>query len=217
MADMIRSQRNGPLGSSSRPSSSWRWRRSAARAGFLTLRSTSCAPNPVAWKHQRSDGCESWKRRTPSSRVAGRSAPGRARAQERSGGKTLAPHVKRETITRLIAKHQMSERHACRLVVGGLSRDSYRNAPVASAQAEALETKIVEVTHSRPGASGIGACNTCFAWTSPGSITSGRTRCTKMSTGLCASAKEGARAIGRAHALEDRHKSQPGVEHGVHQ
>jgi putative transposase len=41
----------------------------------------------------------------------------------------------------------MSERHACRLV--GLSRDSYRNAPVASAQTEALKTKIVEIAHAR--------------------------------------------------------------------
>jgi hypothetical protein len=42
----------------------------------------------------------------------------------------------------LIAEHQMSERHACRLV--GLSRDSYRHAPVASAQTAALRTKIVK-------------------------------------------------------------------------
>lgn len=41
----------------------------------------------------------------------------------------------------------MSERHACRLV--GLSRDSYRNAPVASAQTEALKAKIVEIAHAR--------------------------------------------------------------------
>ena len=41
----------------------------------------------------------------------------------------------------------MSERHACRLV--GLSRDSYRNARVASAQTEALKTKIVEIAHAR--------------------------------------------------------------------
>jgi putative transposase len=41
----------------------------------------------------------------------------------------------------------MSERHACRLV--GLSRDSYRHAPVASAQTAALKTKIVEIAHIR--------------------------------------------------------------------
>jgi len=41
----------------------------------------------------------------------------------------------------------MSERHACRLV--GLSRDSYRNAPVASEQTQALKTKIVEIAHAR--------------------------------------------------------------------
>lgn len=56
------------------------------------------------------------------------------------GVKALAPQVKRDAIGQLIAKHQMSERHACRLV--GLSRDSYRNAPVASAQTQALKTKI---------------------------------------------------------------------------
>lgn len=50
-------------------------------------------------------------------------------------------------IGRLIAEHQMSERHACRLV--GLSRDSYRHAPVASAQTAALKTKIVEIAHTR--------------------------------------------------------------------
>jgi len=41
----------------------------------------------------------------------------------------------------------MSERHACRLV--GLSRDSYRHTPVASAQTAALKTKIVEIAHAR--------------------------------------------------------------------
>ena len=41
----------------------------------------------------------------------------------------------------------MSARHTCRLV--GLNRDSYRNAPVASAQTEALKTKIVEIAHAR--------------------------------------------------------------------
>ena len=44
----------------------------------------------------------------------------------------IAPQVKREAIGRLISEHQMSERHACGLV--GLSRGSYRHAPVASAQ-----------------------------------------------------------------------------------
>ena len=41
----------------------------------------------------------------------------------------------------------MSERHACRLV--GLSRDSCRHAPVASAQTAAPKTKIVEIAHRR--------------------------------------------------------------------
>ena len=41
----------------------------------------------------------------------------------------------------------MSERHACRLV--GLSRDSYRHAPVTSPQSEALKTKIIEIAHAR--------------------------------------------------------------------
>jgi putative transposase len=41
----------------------------------------------------------------------------------------------------------MSERRACRLV--GLSRDSYRHPPAASAQTEALKTKIVEIAHVR--------------------------------------------------------------------
>jgi len=50
-------------------------------------------------------------------------------------------------IGRLIDEHQLSERRACRLV--GLSRDSYRNPPVPSAQTEALKTKIVEIAHVR--------------------------------------------------------------------
>ena len=41
----------------------------------------------------------------------------------------------------------MSERRACRLV--GLSRDSYRHPPVASAQTQALKAKIVEIAHVR--------------------------------------------------------------------
>ncbi len=41
----------------------------------------------------------------------------------------------------------MSERHAYRLV--RLSRDSYRHAPVTSAQTVALKTKIVEIAHAR--------------------------------------------------------------------
>ena len=41
----------------------------------------------------------------------------------------------------------MSERHACRLM--GLSRDSDRHAPVASAQTAALKTKIVEIAQAR--------------------------------------------------------------------
>jgi len=41
----------------------------------------------------------------------------------------------------------MSERHACRLV--GLSRDSYRHAPVVSAQTAVLKARIVEIAHAR--------------------------------------------------------------------
>ena len=52
-----------------------------------------------------------------------------------------------EAIGQLINQHQMSERRACRLV--GLSRDSYRNAPEASAQTEALKSKIVEIAYAR--------------------------------------------------------------------
>ena len=46
-----------------------------------------------------------------------------------------------------INRRQMSERHARTLV--WLSRDSYRNAPVASAQTEALKNNIVEIAHAR--------------------------------------------------------------------
>ena len=41
----------------------------------------------------------------------------------------------------------MPERYACRLV--GLSRDSYRHAPLASAQTAALKTRRVEIAHAR--------------------------------------------------------------------
>ncbi len=63
----------------------------------------------------------------------------------------------------------MSERHACRLV--GLSRDSYRHAPVASAQTMALKTKIVEIAHT-----------TCCDRTSLASITNACTGCTRRPT-----------------------------------
>ena len=59
----------------------------------------------------------------------------------------MVPQARREAIGRLIAEHQLSERRACRLV--GLSRDSNRHPPVASAQTEALKTKIVEIAHAR--------------------------------------------------------------------
>lgn len=41
----------------------------------------------------------------------------------------------------------MSDRHPCRAV--GLNRDSDRNAPVASAQTEALKPKIAEIARAR--------------------------------------------------------------------
>nr|WP_157275336.1 IS3 family transposase [Pelomonas sp. Root1444] len=63
------------------------------------------------------------------------------------GGKKIAPQAKREAVGRLINEHQLSERRACRLV--GLSRDSYRHPPVASAQTAALKAKIVEIAHAR--------------------------------------------------------------------
>ena len=47
----------------------------------------------------------------------------------------------------MIEEHQLSERRACRLV--GLSRDSFRHAPVPSVQTEALKAKIVEIAHAR--------------------------------------------------------------------
>ena len=47
------------------------------------------------------------------------------------GVKKVAPQVKQDAIGKLITKQQMSARHVCRLA--GLSRDSYRNAPMWSA------------------------------------------------------------------------------------
>jgi putative transposase len=47
-------------------------------------------------------------------------------------GKALALQVKREAIGKMIEQFQISERRACRLV--GLSRDSFRNPPMAIEQ-----------------------------------------------------------------------------------
>ena len=47
----------------------------------------------------------------------------------------------------MIEQFQLSERRACRLV--GLSRDSFRNPPMASEQTQALRCRIVDVAHQR--------------------------------------------------------------------
>ena len=47
----------------------------------------------------------------------------------------------------MIEQFQLSERRACRLV--GLSRDSFRNPPMASVQTQALRCRIVDIAHQR--------------------------------------------------------------------
>ena len=47
----------------------------------------------------------------------------------------------------MIEQFQLSERRACRLV--GLSRDSFRNPPIASEQTQALRCRIVDIAHQR--------------------------------------------------------------------
>ena len=47
----------------------------------------------------------------------------------------------------MVIEHHLSERHACRLV--GLSRDSYRNPPVADQATLALSSKIIEIAQVR--------------------------------------------------------------------
>jgi putative transposase len=47
----------------------------------------------------------------------------------------------------MIEQFQLSERRACRLV--GLSRDSFRNPPMASEQTQALRYRIVDIAHQR--------------------------------------------------------------------
>ena len=47
----------------------------------------------------------------------------------------------------MIEQFQLSERRACRLV--GLSRDSFRNPPMASEQTQALQCRIVDIAHQR--------------------------------------------------------------------
>nr|WP_156422010.1 IS3 family transposase [Paucibacter sp. KCTC 42545] len=63
------------------------------------------------------------------------------------GGKALAPQVRRDAATQMIAQHHLSERRACRLV--GLSRDSYRNPPVVDEATQQLSAKIVEIAQVR--------------------------------------------------------------------
>ena len=53
----------------------------------------------------------------------------------------------REAIGKMIEQFQLSERRACRLV--GLSRDSFRNPPMASEQTQALRCRIVDIAHQR--------------------------------------------------------------------
>jgi putative transposase len=47
----------------------------------------------------------------------------------------------------MIEQFQLSERRACRLV--GLSRDSFRNPPMASEQTQTLRCRIVDIAHQR--------------------------------------------------------------------
>ena len=47
----------------------------------------------------------------------------------------------------MIEQFQLSERRACRLV--GLSRESFRNPPMASEQTQALQCRIVDIAHQR--------------------------------------------------------------------
>ena len=47
----------------------------------------------------------------------------------------------------MIVEHQLSERHACRLV--GLTRDSYRHPPQVDPMTQQLSGKIVEIAHAR--------------------------------------------------------------------
>ena len=47
----------------------------------------------------------------------------------------------------MIEQFQLSERRACRLV--GLSRDSFRNPPMASEQTQALRCRVVDIAHQR--------------------------------------------------------------------
>ena len=82
-------------------------------------------------------------RERQSQEAVGRSPPGHPRPQERFQRKALAPQVKREVIRKMIDTFNTSERQACRLV--GLSRDSFHNVPQASAQAQALCNRMVEV------------------------------------------------------------------------
>ncbi|WP_231741419.1 IS3 family transposase [Paucibacter sp. KCTC 42545] len=63
------------------------------------------------------------------------------------GVKPLAPQVRRDAATQMIAQHHLSERRACRLV--GLSRDSYRNPPVVDEATQQLSAKIVEIAQVR--------------------------------------------------------------------
>ena len=84
-----------------------------------------------------------WQAQAP----AGRGAPGHPCSQERLWHKALAPQVKRLCVGRMVAEHQMSERHACALV--GLSRDTCRHVSQASTLNVQLSQEIVAVAHQR--------------------------------------------------------------------
>ncbi len=60
--------------------------------------------------------------------------------------KALAPQVKRVAIGRLVAEHQMSERHACALA--GLSRNSLHHEGQTSALNMELREQIVQTAHA---------------------------------------------------------------------
>jgi hypothetical protein len=56
-------------------------------------------------------------------------------------GEALAPQFKREEIGKMIVEFLPPERYACRIVE--LSRDSFRNSPIAIEQTQALLCRIV--------------------------------------------------------------------------
>jgi putative transposase len=132
---------------------------------LATPRFTNGAPSSAAWRRRTPTAARAGGGERQAQAAAGRGAPGHACAQERPGGKALAPQARREAIGKLVQRHHLSERRACRLV-GLIPRQLPASTRVATRDPGAEQARS---SRSRmcAGASATGACTTCCARSSP--------------------------------------------------